>query len=279
MSLPSDFHFSQGSLQDFADCPRRFQLRYLLQIAWPAVEAEPYLDNEQFLRLGAAFHLMVQQSLLEVPLERLSAMAQDEPLAGWWQNYLDNQPAAGADRHFPEVTLSAPLGDDGERRLVAKLDLVAISSQQVTIFDWKTSRRRPPRHWLARRWQTRVYPYLLVEAGAELSASGAPQPEQVEMVYWFAGFPDRPEQFRYSQEQHQEDRASIHAQVERIAILSQSDEAFPLTEDVTRCRFCVYRSLCNRGIVAGDLDELEFDDPEPVMGLEFDFEQVGEVAY
>ena len=40
-NLPDDFHFSQGSLQDYVDCQRRFQLRYLMKLAWPAVDAEP----------------------------------------------------------------------------------------------------------------------------------------------------------------------------------------------------------------------------------------------
>ena len=43
-NLPADFHFSQGSLQDYVDCPRRFQLRYMMKLAWPAVEAEPAVE-------------------------------------------------------------------------------------------------------------------------------------------------------------------------------------------------------------------------------------------
>lgn len=30
MNLPGSFHFTQSSLQDYLDCPRRFQLRYVL---------------------------------------------------------------------------------------------------------------------------------------------------------------------------------------------------------------------------------------------------------
>jgi len=39
MSLPTGFRFSQASLQDYVDCPQRFQLRYLAALQWPAVEA------------------------------------------------------------------------------------------------------------------------------------------------------------------------------------------------------------------------------------------------
>ena len=34
----ADLTFSQGSLQDYTQCPRRFQLRFLLNQPWPALE-------------------------------------------------------------------------------------------------------------------------------------------------------------------------------------------------------------------------------------------------
>ena len=46
MTLPPTFQFSQNSLQDYVDCPRRFQLRYLLRQPWPAVESEPLSEYE-----------------------------------------------------------------------------------------------------------------------------------------------------------------------------------------------------------------------------------------
>ena len=278
MTLPGDFQFSQGSLQDLVDCKRRFQLRYLLQIAWPAVPAEPYLENEQHLRLGALFHLMAQQHTLGVDEARLTAMASEEPLAGWWQNFMQQRPALEGTL-FPEAVLTTPFGQSGQRRLLAKMDLVAVSDGRATIYDWKTSRHRPPRTWLADRLQTRVYPYLLVQAGAELNSGQPFTPEQVEMVYWFAGFPDRPERFIYDAQRYAEDGTYLTGLLDQAATLSMSDEPFPLTPDESKCRFCVYRSLCNRGTAAGDVNELDFDDPEPMVEFDLDFEQVAEVDY
>lgn len=278
MPLPSDFQFSQGSLQDFVECGRRFQLRYLLQIAWPAVPTEPYLESEEHLRLGALFHLMAQQHTLGVDEARLTAMAQEEPLATWWQSYLQHRPALEGVL-FSEAVLATPFGQLGQRRLLAKMDLVAVAGGRATIYDWKTSRHRPPRAWLAERLQTRVYPYLMVQAGAELNDGKAVTPEQVEMVYWFTGFPDRPERFVYSTAQYAEDGALLAGLLEQAVALSTSDAPFPLTPDESKCRFCVYRSLCNRGVVAGDVNELDFDDPEPAVEFDLDFEQVAEVEY
>ena len=65
--LPEDFQFSQRSLQDYTDCQRRFQLRYLEQLAWPAVESEPLSDHERQMQAGAAFHRLVQRFLVGIP--------------------------------------------------------------------------------------------------------------------------------------------------------------------------------------------------------------------
>ena len=70
MTLPSYFQFNQGSLQDYVDCPRRFQLKYIEQLAWPALDAEPALESENNFQQGAAFHRLVQQYLLGVSDEK-----------------------------------------------------------------------------------------------------------------------------------------------------------------------------------------------------------------
>ena len=57
------FAFTQGSLQDAADCLRRFELRYIKRLRYPAVEAVPALQFEQRTRQGARFHKLVQQHL------------------------------------------------------------------------------------------------------------------------------------------------------------------------------------------------------------------------
>ncbi len=51
MALPSDFQFSQSSLQDYVDCPWRFYLRYIRQLAWPAIVAEMTHCDGQFYSL------------------------------------------------------------------------------------------------------------------------------------------------------------------------------------------------------------------------------------
>jgi CRISPR/Cas system-associated exonuclease Cas4 (RecB family) len=279
-TLPPDFLFSQGSLQDYADCPRRFQLRYLLELAWPAGSAEPADEFEARLAQGEMFHRMVQQQVLGIGYSA-DASSLAEPLATWWTNYHHTPPANLPTMRHPELILSAPLG---EHRLVAKYDLIAVDPGRCgVIVDWKTSEKRPKAGWLAARFQTRVYRYLLVRAGAHLNACAALHPEQITMLYWFANFPDDPERLPYDATQYAADEARLTALIAEIAGLD--DDGFPLTGDLKRCLFCPYRSLCNRGAKAGDLD-VEEDDvvaaeemraAEPLAG--FDFEQVAEIAY
>ena len=282
--LPVQFQFSQRSLQDYVDCRRRFQLRYLQRLAWPAVEAEPVLEHEQRMQVGVEFHRLIHRHLLGVPAERLSAMLEsdrstNEDLRRWWQNYLQyakdlagfSEPTAPEKNILVETALSAPLG---AYRLLAKYDLIrwpdSEAGTKVLIVDWKTSQKIPPREWLAERLQTRVYPYLLTQAG-KLS------PDQIEMVYWFAEHAQEPQRFPYSLQQYQSDRDYLSGLVNEIGNLDEDD--FYLTQDESRCKYCTYRSLCDRGIGAGSLDE-DFDlaDPEDVE-FTLDFEHIAEFEY
>ena len=61
--LRADFQFSQASLQDYVECARRFQLRYVERVAWPAPQAQPIFEYEQRLERGQVFHRLVQQQL------------------------------------------------------------------------------------------------------------------------------------------------------------------------------------------------------------------------
>ena len=275
MTLPTDFQFSQASLQDYEDCPRRFQLRYVQRVSWPAPEADPSLDNEHHLRQGAAFHRLVHQHALGLPQERLSSALSGD-LRDWWRNYLQDGPPNLPDDRYPEVLLSAPAGD---YRLLAKYDLVAIDpAQRAIIVDWKTSRKRSAHKWLAQRLQTRVYPYLLVRAGAHLNADQPFAPEQVEMVYWFANFPTNPERFTYDAAQFRKDEIDLTTLIGEIA--GRRDAVWPLTPHERRCNYCPYRSLCQRGVRAGPLDEIEeTPKPDDDFDIAIDFEQIAEIEY
>jgi hypothetical protein len=269
--LPPFFKFSQSSLQDYVDCPRRFQLRHINHLSWPAVETEPVLENERRLQEGQLFHRMVQQHRVGLPVEKLSRLANTPDLNHWWENYLGHDFRISNCEQFPELSLTAPVG---RHRLLAKYDLIAIlPGQKAIIFDWKTYHKRPRDEWMAARMQTRVYRTLLVVAGASLNGGASIQPDQIEMVYWYAEFPSEPIRFPYNSTQYKRDWDTL------TGIINEIDQhpAFPLTEDEQKCAFCLYRSYCNRGGKAGTIDEIDMEAASGELNL--NFEQIAEIEF
>lgn len=276
MKIPANFAFSQNNLQDFADCPRRFELRYLQKLAWPAVRSEPYVEAERHMLLGERFHRMVEQHQSGLSVEQIEALANEPELIEWWQAYQNQFPDNLPPQRYVEQTLAAPFGG---YRIVAKYDLIAIQpGERAVIVDWKTNLRKPHRTSLRNRLQTRLYPFLLVEAGHTLNGRIPFLPEQIEMVYWFTADPGNPEIFPYSAQQYDLDRSFLQGMIAEIEAASQS--RFALTTDQRMCRFCNYRSLCDRGEQAASMEEdLEQDDNEAQSGFDLDFDQITEIAY
>ena len=276
---------SQSSLQDYMDCAQRFKLRYLDRLSYPAVETEPALENEKHQQEGEYFHRLIQQYLIGIPAEQIAKFANTPNLQKWWENFqtakdltglreiLQRRSEKGRDQSslYPEANLSAPLGN---YRLLAKYDLIAIQDEKVTIYDWKTYRKRPRNEWLSARMQTRVYRSLLVQAGTHLNKGKPFEPEQIEMVYWFADFPDDPARFPYTSLQYTRDWDSLRRLSEELTTLS----SYPLTEDRQKCLFCTYRSYCERGIQAGDVEQAEAEREAEEL-FDVNFEQIGEIAF
>ena len=265
---------SQSSLQDYMDCAQRFKLRYLDRLSYPAAETEPTLENEKHQQEGEYFHRLIQQHLIGIPAEQISKFANTPNLQRWWENFQntrelkDLRTLSGL---YPESTLSAPLG---KHRLLAKYDLIAVQDGKAVIYDWKTYRKRPRNEWLNARMQTRVYRALLVKAGAHLNQGKPFEPEQIEMVYWFAEFPEEPVKLPYSSAQFQRDWDTLLKLSEEVA----STSSYPLTEDRQKCLFCTYRSYCERGVRAGDVEQAEAE-MEAEELFDVNFEQIGEIAF
>ena len=266
------------------DCAQRFKLRYLDRLSYPAAETEPTRENEKHQQEGEYFHRLLQQYFIGIPAEQIAKFANTGNLQRWWENFQNDKDLSGLreatkrgkeDRDltglFPEATLSAPLGG---HRLLAKYDLIAIQNGKAIIYDWKTYRKRPRNEWLAARMQTRVYRVLLVQAGAHLNNGQPFEPEQIEMIYWFADFPEEPARLPYTSAQFQRDRDTLLKLSEEVATAS----SYPLTEDWQKCLFCTYRSYCERGIRAGDVEQAEAEREAEEL-FDVNFEQIGEIAF
>jgi RecB family exonuclease len=254
-------------------------------------------------RCGAAFHRLVQQHLIGIGPERLSAAAAEADVveadvveadvaksnvaeasvaeasvveanvAEWWDAYLRNPPSDIPPDHRVELSLRVPVD---AYALVARYDLVAVDpGRRAVIVDWKTTQSRPSRAQLAARMQTLVYRYVLAEASAQVNDGQPLAPEQVELVYWFAGHPQQTERFAYGASAHGAAGQRLQSLVSEIASVERG--RWPLTSDQNSCRRCPYQTLCGReGRVVG----LEIPEDE-VSGesLDLDLEQIAEIEF
>lgn len=269
MTLPDDFTFSQSALQDYDDCHRRFELRYVLDVRWPAQETAQALQHESNQQKGQQFHQLAHQHALGVPAEALAATINDDELRAWWNRYLAWQGKNLPAERYPELTLTTPIG---ETLLMAKYDVVArLADGTFLIVDWKTGRPQTAAR-LANRMQTIVYPFVLAKAGDWLNDGQPISPERIRFVYWFAENGE-PVEIPLSAEKLQQDETRLASLINDIAAAIE----FPKTADERRCRFCVYRSLCERGETPGDLNELE--DDESLGGISLDLDEIEEISF
>jgi len=269
MPLPINFRFSQASLADYLDCPRRFQLRYLLEQAWPAVESEPLLERERLAELGRRFHRLIQQHVEGLDVDTLTQSIGEPELARWWQSYLDSLASTLSDlpqTQRAEVAISIPIKS---YRLTAHFDLIASDDARAVIVDWKTEHRQPTRDQLLQRVQTRVYRYVLTNAQQR-------PPGTVSMIYWFAQYPDQSITLPYDAAQHANDHRFLLDLIVEIEQRSTQNGEWDKTPNERKCAYCVYRSLCNRGVHAGtsDPDEEDFD-----LVTRINIEQIDAIEY
>lgn len=280
MKLPESFDFSQSKLQDYLDCPYRFYLRHIKKTRWPALVVDDAIAFEKRGQTGARFHRLIQQYLLDVPKERLSALAEADPepqVALWWVDFLEHVPQDLTGEKFVEITLSTSLA---QQRLIAKYDLILKNDEThtLTIFDWKTSQKKVKKAWLLERVQTRLYRFVLASASVNLNPEVPIASSDIKMVYWFAPNPQDAVTLTYSQGLYEKDKRFLNQLIRTI--LEMPEAGFIRTEDQKKCRFCVYRSHCNRGVSAGELSDLEGDQlDDQIEHLMQSFDEMEEISF
>ncbi|MFQ5594900.1 MAG: PD-(D/E)XK nuclease family protein [Anaerolineae bacterium] len=263
-----NLRFSQRSLADFLICRRRFKLRYVERLVWPAPFSQADDELETLMELGRDFHQAVHQKFVSVEPAELIAGNPDSRLQAWWGAFANHAlPRLPAGVRWPEATLSVPMGDSW---LVARFDLLIVSpSDAATIFDWKTG-QLPARNELARHMQTCVYPFVLAEAGASYNHDQPILPDRISMMYWYAQAPERFVEFPYSVEAHERSRQELQALIDEIVGLPE--DGFPRVEDYGPCRRCNYRAYCGRDVEPAPAIELVDEEVEFLMELATPYE-------
>ena len=279
--LPDNFHFSQRILQDYLDCPRRFQLQHLERLSWPAAPSEPYDRYEELRDLGNRFHHLVHQHLSGLSSELILESISRQKLQTWFIRYLKEDFLSTSRAHYSEITLTSLI--DGTH-FIGKFDFIAQDSQgNFRIIDWKTSSKEPDPGWLKSRAQTMLYPALFLAAGRQLFPEQTIAPDKVKMVYWYPEHPDQSIVFPFSEEIHDRQLKALQKVVRSMQNNSPHQRDLAKTENTAHCRFCVFRSYCDRGIEAGAIQDSGPELLEAESALDefeqFDFEQIEMIRY
>ncbi|MDA0337145.1 MAG: PD-(D/E)XK nuclease family protein [bacterium] len=262
--MTASMQLSQSALSSFSRCRRRFFLRFVRRLEWPAPLTGSEQEWERSLRRGEQLHLFIEQAALGMDVQGLVEEAGDEQLSRWWNSAVEHPPAQPTGDVHTELELMVPFG---EHRLVARFDRLIVAQQgdssAIHILDWKTGTPQQASR-LARSWQTTIYQFVAVEASPSLTAAGIPvRPASVGFTYWQAEAPQSPVVLTYDEAAHKAGRQRIAAEIAHIEQrLNGGEDSFERTTDLDACRHCLYRSYCERG-----------REPPPGIDLDEDFEE------
>ncbi|WP_072621738.1 PD-(D/E)XK nuclease family protein [Spirulina major] len=240
MAYSDLLRLSQGQLNTFTQCPRRYQYTYHEQLGRPL---DP--NRQESLTWGSQFHTLMQQRELGLPVEGM--FGPDDPLGVTYQALLAK---------LPELRESDPnVVREAEHRRVLQwpdvvltvvYDLLLVTAHEATILDWKTYRDLPPREQVEQNWQTKLYPYVL-------AATSDYTPEQITMTYWIVGDAEnvRSHTFPYSTAAYlatQNELRHIVAQLLTAEEQYRNDNApfAQVPEAKGLCRRCPFVQCCER---------------------------------
>jgi CRISPR/Cas system-associated exonuclease Cas4 (RecB family) len=240
--MPEPLLLDQIALATFETCPRRFQLRDLEHLPWPSSPLDP--KQSLAVERGQHFHRLVERYFLGLPVD--AEAVDDDVVRDWWQRFTRSNLKIPARRRWPEHRLTIPARNS---YLNGRFDLLVLGEEDgkpyARIYDWKTSRPRSTAD-LQSAWQTRLYLALAAESGRALFPEGRLlSPDRISMTYWYPAEADQPRVITYSKAEHQKNWSSIQ---ELVAAIEAHDtrEVWPLTDDWSHCRHCMYQAYCGR---------------------------------
>ncbi len=219
---------SQGALNLWTICPRKFRHQYLDGFNLP-----PSAESKAKMELGEKFHLLMQQQELGMNVSSLAGS--DLHLERWLHTFALNPPITiKGDRFIEHVrTLEFQVCI-----LTAVYDLLILGTEQAQIVDWKTHDRTQALAVLESNWQTRLYLYIL-------ATTTSYEPEQISMTYWFANTSESVV-IGYNFQKYQQTHADLNKILAEMSEAHSKQDFRQLPEGSSECVSCDFKYRCER---------------------------------
>jgi len=257
--------FSATTLQDFIDCKRKFKLKYIDHLSWPAPLSQLNTKYSEAITRGRKFHQLIQQHFIGIPDYELFNSIQDHTVRQWLKNALsfeissEKQTKKMVEYHVSYINKGV--------LLTGVIDLLLISPDSgMKIIDWKTGLSKPNLDRYKSRIQTRLYPYLLLQSPAfSANRFEGLKTQEITFNYWFTNFPEHSLSFTYDRQNFNQDDAYFDDLITTITLTPV--EEMLMTHNIDLCRSCPFQLYCGRNIQADYFDIQESDDFESEVRL------------
>ncbi|MEJ6949761.1 PD-(D/E)XK nuclease family protein [Natronospora cellulosivora (SeqCode)] len=262
-----ELYFSQSAFAVYQKCPLRFRYRYLDGLFWPQ-DWGGSEDQKELIEMGSKFHRLAQRYYArgeEIAEEILSGQ-----LRLWFDKLKEFKPFNSFDDFYPEQEMRI---NKGGMKLLVKFDLLFSSKNEdkLIIYDWKTNKQPLSAQNLQDNIQTRLYLYVLYQAGEKYYQYQTENRPPFGIVYWNPRFPDDKVTITYNNKKFQQDERYFLDLVQEIKGLDYHQ--FTATEDPAICKYCEYRPICHGK--KAEFIAVEEDD----LDLNLDWDTIDEIDF
>jgi hypothetical protein len=270
---------SQSSLQDYVDCARRFQLalsRALVlscgRVRACAGERKPFAGGRILPPAGTAVSGSASQR------EHISKLANTPNLQRWWNHWQDFRSLQdfGSLTKTSEVSIprSHPVRAAGELSIARQIRPARHRGRQSRHLRLEDLPQASAGRVAIRKNADARLPGIAGPCGSAPQRRSSVSTRTGRDGLLVLGFPGRPCPLPVHVRAIQTGLGYAGQTCRRI----HNASSYPLTDDRAKCSYCPYRSYCDRGVRAGDVDQAEAETEAQEL-FDVNFEQIGEIAF
>ncbi|MCC3867788.1 PD-(D/E)XK nuclease family protein [Terrisporobacter mayombei] len=229
------FTYSQNSLNTYKSCPFKFKYKYIDNINWKHDDlgSREYYDS---LRYGRDFHLLCERYFSNIPIGEF----EDKNFNKWINKIKDLLPIKECNIYLPEYEMNLNLNG---RKVVAKVDLVIIEKDKISLWDWKTENQEITYKNALNRMQSMVYMFLTEEI-IRKNFYPSYKIENISMNYYQPALENKPVIIKYNDKFHEENKMKILNIIDNIENSDFNNEN-NINKNTNHCKYCEFNKLCN----------------------------------